>query len=64
MNEASKDLHRIAMELTAISESALEYCTDQFDIPRFQRIAEIGQELLQMVSAGVATGPSLRSRQT
>lgn len=51
MNEASKDLHRIAMELTAISESALEYCTDQFDIPRFQRIAEVARELLQLVAA-------------
>lgn len=51
MDEASKELHRIAMELTAISQSALEYCTDQFDIPRFQRVAEIGRDLMQLVSA-------------
>ncbi|MDO5677019.1 MAG: NUDIX hydrolase N-terminal domain-containing protein [Propionibacteriaceae bacterium] len=51
MNDESQQLHRTAMELTAISESALAYCTDQFDIERFVRIAEIGQELLQLVSA-------------
>ncbi|MBB1510752.1 NUDIX hydrolase N-terminal domain-containing protein [Tessaracoccus sp. MC1756] len=50
MNTASQDLHRIAMELTAISESALAYCTDDFDIGRFHRVAEIGRDLLQMVS--------------
>lgn len=50
MNEASTTLHRIAMELTAISQSALTYCTDHFDIERFHRIAEIGRDLLQLVS--------------
>lgn len=51
MNEESRQLHQTAMELTAISESALAYCTDRFDIQRFHRVAEIGRELLQLVSA-------------
>ena len=47
MNEESRELHGIARELTAISESALRYCTDQFDIERFHRIGEIARELMQ-----------------
>ncbi|WP_040283731.1 NUDIX hydrolase N-terminal domain-containing protein [Tessaracoccus massiliensis] len=51
MNEASEELHGIARELTALSESALAYCTDRFDIERFHRIAEIARDLMQLVSA-------------
>lgn len=51
MNEASQQLHAVARELTAISESALAYCTDQFDIERFHRVAELARDLMQLVSA-------------
>lgn len=38
------------MELTAISESALAYCTDPFDIERFHRIGQIAGEMSAAIS--------------
>ena len=39
------------MELTAHSESALTYCTDEFDIERFHRIGELARDLMQQVAS-------------
>lgn len=46
------EIRRISMELAALSESALAYCTDHFDIGRFHRIGELSQDLMRLVSAG------------
>ncbi|MDO5682842.1 MAG: NUDIX hydrolase N-terminal domain-containing protein, partial [Propionibacteriaceae bacterium] len=51
MDTASAQVRRIAMELNALAESALAYCTDQFDIGRFHRIAALAEELMSEVSA-------------
>lgn len=50
--DPSGDLRRISIELSSLSESALAYCTDQFDIERFHRIGQIARELMQHVAAG------------
>ncbi len=52
----AEQLRRIAMELTAHSESALAYCTDQFDIERFHRIGELARELMQQVASEDLSG--------
>lgn len=39
-------IRQIAIELTAISESALAYCKDPFDIERFHRIHRLAHDLL------------------
>lgn len=51
MTRPEEAIRRISMELTALSESALAYCKDQFDIGRFHRIGELSNELMQLVSA-------------
>lgn len=38
---------RIAIELAALSESGLAYCTDPFDIGRFHRVGARSRELMQ-----------------
>lgn len=47
----SDRIRRTAMELTALSESALVYCTDAFDIERFHRIGALAQDLMQVVAS-------------
>lgn len=44
-------LRRIAIELTAISESALAYCNDPFDIDRFHRIGALAGEIWTILGA-------------
>lgn len=46
----SELLRLTAMELAAISESALTFCKDKYDIERFHRIGEIATELSNMIS--------------
>ncbi|AZN29029.1 NUDIX domain-containing protein [Flaviflexus salsibiostraticola] len=50
MSDPSDVLRRVAIELSSISESALAYCRDPFDIDRFHRIGEIAQEVAQLVA--------------
>lgn len=50
MSDPSDALRRVAIELSSISESALAYCRDPFDIDRFHRIGEIAQEVAQLVA--------------
>src|SRR5699024_10554667 len=38
---------RIAVELAALSESGLAYCTDQFDTERFHRVGALAREMTQ-----------------
>ena len=49
--DRAEKLRRSAIELTAISESALAYCKDPFDIDRFHRIGEIASELWAVLGA-------------
>jgi ADP-ribose pyrophosphatase YjhB (NUDIX family) len=49
-DHAPQDPARIAMELSAIAESALAYCRDPFDIERFHRIGALATQLAQTVS--------------
>lgn len=49
--DRAEELRRTAIELTAISESALAYCKDPFDIDRFHRIGEIASELWAVLGA-------------
>ena len=51
MNEPSERLLRVAKELTAISESALAYCRDPFDIDRFHRVGALARDLMSEVAA-------------
>lgn len=51
MNETSERLLRVAKELTAISESALAYCRDPFDIDRFHRVGALARDLMSEVAA-------------
>lgn len=39
------------MELTALSESGLAYCTDRFDIERLHRVGALARDLMQVVAA-------------
>lgn len=48
---SAEQIRRISMELSALSESALAYCTDHFDIGRFHRIGALSQDLMRLVSA-------------
>jgi len=48
--EPTERLRHLAMELTAISESGLAYCTNHFDIDRFHRVGEVAHELMAAVS--------------
>lgn len=41
---------RIAIELAALSESGLAYCTDRFDIERFHRVGALAREIMQLVA--------------
>lgn len=41
------------MELAALAESGLAYCTDEFDIERFHRVGAIARELMQRVTSEV-----------
>ncbi|MBK7821379.1 MAG: NUDIX hydrolase [Tessaracoccus sp.] len=50
MDKPSERLLRIARELTAISESALAYCRDPFDIDRFHRVGALARELMAEVA--------------
>ncbi|WP_197487558.1 NUDIX hydrolase N-terminal domain-containing protein [Dietzia timorensis] len=56
----STDLRRLSIELTAIAESGLAYCDDQFDIERFHRIARLAADLTDTI----ATNPPTFVRQT
>ncbi|GAB3712692.1 NUDIX hydrolase N-terminal domain-containing protein [Nocardiopsis nanhaiensis] len=47
---STEEIRRIAMELTAQSESGLAYCTDGFDIERFHRIGALARDLMQTVA--------------
>lgn len=51
-SDPADEIRRISMELTALSESALAYCTDRFDIDRFHRIGQLSTALMQLVAAG------------
>lgn len=51
MQRPDEEIRRTAMELTALAESGLAYCRDQFDIERFHRIGTIARELMQHVSS-------------
>lgn len=51
MDTASARVRHIAMELAGLSESALAYCTDRFDIGRFHRIGALAEELMDEISA-------------
>ena len=51
MNEPSERLLRVARELAAISESALAYCRDPFDIDRFHRVGALARDLMSEVAA-------------
>ncbi|MBE3000165.1 NUDIX hydrolase N-terminal domain-containing protein [Nocardiopsis sp. HNM0947] len=46
----TEHLRRISIELTALSQSALAYCTDRFDIERFHRIGALARDLMQTVA--------------
>ncbi|WP_017614903.1 NUDIX hydrolase N-terminal domain-containing protein [Nocardiopsis salina] len=46
----NEHLRRISIELTALSQSALAYCTDRFDIERFHRIGALARDLMQTVA--------------
>ncbi|MGO1858811.1 NUDIX hydrolase N-terminal domain-containing protein [Ancrocorticia populi] len=48
-NSPAPEILRIARKLTAISESGLWYCKDQFDIGRFHEIGELAQALTNLV---------------
>lgn len=41
---------QIAMELSAIAESGLAYCRDDFDIERFHRVGALANTLMQALS--------------
>ena len=43
------EILRIARELTAISESGLWYCTNDFDIGRFHEVGELAHNLTNLV---------------
>ena len=51
LSPASEQLHRIAMQLTAISETGLWYGKDQFDIERFANVGELARELMEHLAA-------------
>lgn len=51
MQRPDEEIRRTAMELTALAESGLAYCRDQFDIERFHRIGTIARELMHHVSS-------------
>lgn len=48
----SEPLRMAALELAAISESALAFCRDKYDIERFHRVGEIAAELVNEVLVG------------
>lgn len=48
--DTSEFLRRVAIELSALSESGLAYCTDRFDIGRFHRVGALAQEVMQHVA--------------
>ncbi|MEU4283987.1 NUDIX hydrolase N-terminal domain-containing protein [Nocardiopsis dassonvillei] len=56
MTEPAERIRRIAMELTAQSESGLAYSTNEFDIGRFHRVGALARDLMQMVAAGELPG--------
>ncbi|MFE1470336.1 NUDIX hydrolase N-terminal domain-containing protein [Nocardiopsis dassonvillei] len=56
MTEPAERIRRIAMELTAQSESGLAYSTNEFDIGRFHRVGALAPDLMQMVAAGELPG--------
>ncbi len=49
--QSAEEIRRVAMELTALTESGLAYCTDRFDIERFHRIGSLARDLMATVSA-------------
>ncbi|WP_182353364.1 NUDIX hydrolase N-terminal domain-containing protein [Flaviflexus huanghaiensis] len=50
MSNPSETLRRIAIELASISESALAYCQDPFDIDRFHRIGDIARDVAELTA--------------
>ncbi len=46
----AEDLRRIAMELTALSESGLAYTQSSFDVDRFHRIGALARDVMQHVA--------------
>lgn len=49
-HDLPETLRRISIELTALSESGLAYCTDRFDIERFHRVGVLAQAIMQQLS--------------
>ncbi|WP_047869974.1 NUDIX hydrolase N-terminal domain-containing protein [Nocardiopsis sp. RV163] len=56
MTEPAERIRRVAMELTAQSESGLAYSSNEFDIGRFHRVGALARDLMQMVAAGELPG--------
>lgn len=50
--DLSEALRRISIELAALSESGLAYCTDHFDIQRFHRVGALANEIMQHLVDG------------
>jgi ADP-ribose pyrophosphatase YjhB (NUDIX family) len=48
-------LHRLAIELVAMSQNGLTYATDRYDISRYHRLREMSAEVLAMIG-GEDTG--------
>jgi ADP-ribose pyrophosphatase YjhB (NUDIX family) len=44
-------LHRLAIELVAMSQNGLTYATDRYDISRYHRLREMSAEVLAMIGA-------------
>src|SRR5690606_23062262 len=48
--DESEAVRRAGVELTALAQTGLAYTKDRFDAERYERIREIGLELLELVS--------------
>ena len=52
-NDISWRLTEISQELMAISNDALLYCKDRFDIERFRQVRDLAAELLSLSAEGI-----------
>lgn len=48
-DDPSMVLHRLAIELVAMSQNGLTYATDRYDISRYHRLREMSAEVLSLV---------------
>ena len=59
-DEPGVALHRLAVELAAMSQNGLTYATDHYDIERYERLRQMSAQLLAMIAAGdQASGPDV-----